>query len=858
MHPVRLEVTVEGEGFEALLANLRDRLTQHSIFVETDRPIALRTPVSVEVSYHTGETALRGGGSVADVRTEGNVGVLVEVEWEEASRSVVDRILTSDFTDSDLEPISWADALFSGGAVVAPNFVPDAIQEDISIDISEDDGAPSWLQPDDATADVEVPELADSGLVAAPVEPVEDATPLPQLAPLGPAGLPVFEPPPDQASLLAQDFQKLIDDTISEAGDAEAIVRGKKARTPSVPPSLVDDLAIAGAPATRAAQAETPRIPPPMPPPPPLPPAPPIAPIAPPSPIAPPAPVTSAPQAGPRSIRERARSASKLGPKGDVIIGIDLGTTYSCAAIVENGTARILATRRGRPTIPSVVYYDQSGRTFVGEGAIKKGETDAKRAIVGSKRLMGRPFHSPIVQEVREHFAYEIVQGENGEAAIRVNDRVVALEEVAAEILRELREAVTMQIEGRVNRAVITCPAYFNDRQRDAVRVAGELAGFHVERVLNEPTAAALHYGQGKRFDGRKLLVYDLGGGTFDVSLMEVTGQVYEVLATGGDSFLGGIDFDACIAEMLAEAFVEQEHIDPRTDHLAVARLLQYAERAKRDLSTMPTTLVQIDHLVVQPYAARSLIAPLKLARVEQAFAPLVDRTLEVVQEVCARAGVKLDDVHDILLVGGQTRTPLVQRKVAELFGRKPISSVHPDFAVALGAAQYAASLESFDNIVLIDALPMSIGIGLPGGRFKKIVPRDTRLPVKRKYTHHTTRDDQKSFDILVFQGEDDWVQHNEPLGMLHVPKLPKGPRGTVSVDIDLEINEECILKLSATETKTGKKIEAHFGTKDTPEELRSKLGLPAHPTHAELNRMKEEANRPKGVWRWLTGLFSS
>jgi molecular chaperone DnaK len=336
-----------------------------------------------------------------------------------------------------------------------------------------------------------------------------------------------------------------------------------------------------------------------------------------------------------------------------------------------------------------------------------------------------------------------------------------------------------------------------------------------------------------------------------------VTGTVYEVLATGGDSFLGGIDFDACIAEMLAEAFLENEHIDPRSDPLSVARLLHYAEKAKRELSTNLATTVQIDHLVVKPYAARSLSVPLKQARVEQAFEPFIDRTLSVVEEVCQRAGVSLAQVDDILLVGGQTRTPLVRRKVAKLFGRQPISSVHPDYAVALGAAQYAASLESFDNIVLIDALPMSIGVGLPGGRFKKIIERDTRLPVKRKYTLHTIRDDQQSFDILVFQGEDDWVQHNEPLGMLHVPNLPKGPRGSVSVDIDLFVNEENILKLIARETKTGRVVEAAFGTKDTPEELRNRLGLPAQPTHAELQKMKEEANRPKTVWRWLTGLFS-
>ncbi len=848
MAPVRLAVTVEGDGFEALLADLRDRLTAHSIFIETDHPIAVQTPVRVEVSYRTGETALRGGGSVADVRTEGGHGVVVDVEWEADSRSLVDRILTTAEPAPAVKvpkprPNSWADALFTGEAplLAPPNFdVSDVLETEPSfeIDDEEPEEGPSWLQPDDVDIDIDVPELSDAGIA---LIDDEDELALPELAPVGPAGLPVFElePPPGESEALAHDFQKLIDETISDVEEADAILRGKKrpesedlpeadaellappAPTPPPPPrpnsrNLADDLSI----------SETLlRAPVPVP--------------------------------APRSRSEkRIARAKELGPKGDVVIGIDLGTTFSCAAMVENGEARVLATRRGKPTIPSVVYYDKSGRTIIGDAAIKKGESDASRAIVGSKRLMGRAFHSPLVQEVRDHFAYEIVQGENGEAAIRVDDRVLLLEEVAADILRELREAASLQIEGRVNRAVITCPAYFNERQREAVRVAGELAGFHVERVLNEPTAAALHYGYNQAFDGRKLLVYDLGGGTFDVSLLEVTGQVYEVLATGGDSFLGGIDFDACIAEMLAESFVEKEHIDPRTDQLAVARLLHYAERAKRDLSTMVSTLIQIEHLVVHPYAARSLTVPIKQARVEQAFEPLVDRTLRVVEEVCRRARVKLSQVHDILLVGGQTRTPLVRRKVAELFGRQPLSSVHPDYAVALGAAQYAGSLGTFDNIVLIDALPMSIGVGLPGGRFKRIIERDTRLPVKRRYTLHTTRDHQKAFDILVFQGEDDWVQHNEPLGMLHVPNLPKAPRGGVSVDIELEINEECILRLSARETRTGKAVEAQFGTKDTPEDLRSKLDLPPQLTHAELARMKEDANRPKGVWSWLTGIF--
>jgi molecular chaperone DnaK len=555
----------------------------------------------------------------------------------------------------------------------------------------------------------------------------------------------------------------------------------------------------------------------------------------------------------------RSRWRKKIPPlaaKGDVIIGIDLGTTYSCAAHVENDRAQVLASRRGTPTIPSAVCFAPGGRVVVGESALKMAATSPKTTIIGSKRLVGRPFHSPIVQEVRDHFAYDIVQGEDGEAAIMVDNRVVSLEEVSAAILSEIRESASLQIEGRVNRAVITCPAHFNERQREAVRIAGELAGFHVERILSEPTAAALNFGHGKGLSGHKVLIYDLGGGTFDVSVLEVHGEVYEVIATGGDTFLGGIDFDACITELLVEHFLETEHIDARTDPTSIARIFQYAEQAKRELSERPTTIVQIDHLVVQPYAARALTLPVRRSRVEEMWEPLVAHTIQIVKEVCERAKLEPRTIDDVILVGGQSRSPIIHKRVAEFFGKPPNRSLHPDEAIALGAAQYAASITSFDSIVLIDALPMSIGVGLPGGRYKKIIERDTRLPVERHYQLRTTRDDQDTFEILLFQGEDDRVEQNEPLGLLHVSDLPKGAKGSVSVLVTMKVTAECILELTAREMKTGKTVVSKLGTKDTPESLRAKLGLPPKPTRAEMNRHKSITNQPKGVWSWLTKLF--
>lgn len=556
-----------------------------------------------------------------------------------------------------------------------------------------------------------------------------------------------------------------------------------------------------------------------------------------------------------KQLRFRERPQVELGKKTEAVIGIDLGTTYSCAAIVTGGEPRVLPARSGGLTIPSVVRYVEGGKTIVGASAARNASDHASRTILGSKRLMGRAFTSPVVQEVQHHFAYAVVAGRDGEAAIRIDDEIIGLEDVAATILQEIRESVGQQL--KVNRAVITCPAHFTERQREAVRKAGALAGFHVERVLNEPTAAALNYQAGRGLEKRRTLVYDLGGGTFDVSLLEVEGDKFEVLATGGDTFLGGMDFDACIVEILAEAFLETEHIDPREDPAAIAKLFEFAERAKRDLSYLETATVKIDHLVVQPYAARKLEVTIRRARIDKLFEPLVGQTLEIVRDVVQRAGLELEQVDDIILVGGQSRSPIVGRAVTEMFGRKPMDQVDPEQAVALGAARYAASIDQADSITLIDALPLSIGVGLAGGRYKKLLPRDTRLPAKRSYQIRTTRDDQKEYELAVFQGEEELVTDNEPLGMLYLEDLPPGPRGAVAIEVTMEVNAECILQVHAREMSTNREVSARMVTRGTTEEIRVALGLPPQPTHEELERRRAKVrNRPKGVWRWITGLF--
>jgi molecular chaperone DnaK len=507
-------------------------------------------------------------------------------------------------------------------------------------------------------------------------------------------------------------------------------------------------------------------------------------------------------------------------------VGIDLGTTNSCVAIAEGGKARVLASKQGYRTIPSVVAYDAQGRLLVGHPAKAQMVVNPRHTVYGSKRLVGRPFSSPTVQACRDRFHYEIVEAPDGAAAVRFAGRDYSLQQVSALILREMREMASQALGEQVARAVVTVPAYYDEHQRQAVRDAGKLAGLHVERIVNEPTAAALAFGFGRGLDHR-ILVYDLGGGTFDASVLEIQGEVYEVISTGGDTFLGGVDFDAQLVDHLVYRFMDKHGVAPPDDPVAWQRLRDAAEETKVALSTAERAVASV------PYLCRSadgrvhdLQVEVTRAELEELTARLVDRTLETCRDVLATKGLGPKDIQEVLLVGGQSRMPAVWRRIAAEFGREPNKSVHPDEAVAIGAALLADSEARIDSVVLIDVLAMGIGVGLPGGRMVPVLPRNTTLPGKKAVEIATTHDDQREIELHVFQGDSQKVTECEYLGAVKIDGLPAGPRGAVRVSFEFAVGPEGLLTVTARDLGSGRATAVRLATVDTPESLRAKLNL--------------------------------
>ncbi len=529
-------------------------------------------------------------------------------------------------------------------------------------------------------------------------------------------------------------------------------------------------------------------------------------------------------------------------------IGIDLGTTYSCAAVVKDGKPEVIPSRKGHRTIPSIVAYSDNNRLLVGHSARAQMEMNPANTVYGSKRLTGRPYSSPAVQQMKDRFHYEIIEGPNNEAAVRIVGRNFSLQQIAAFILIEIQDMAREYLGTEVNRAVITVPAYFNENQRHAVREAGTLAGLFVERIVNEPTAAALAYGYNRSRDER-LLVYDLGGGTFDVSVLEMTENVYEVIATGGDAFLGGVDFDNQLSDHLLYSFYLETGEAPNLSREATQRLRDAAERAKCELSEQEETTVKIPFFTEINGQPRDLEITVTRDTMEQLVGPLVHRTLEVSARVLAKANLRPNQIQADLLVGGQSRMPLIRHRIKEVFGQDPHKGVHPDEAVALGAALVAESAGKLDTVVLIDVLPSSIGIGLPSGRFVPVLEAGSSLPISKVHTFKNVRDNQDSLELLLFQGDGQLVVDNEYLGTLTISGITPAPKGSIQFEIYFALDQEGLFKVTALEKGTRKAYQAVLSTKDNDQSIRQKLNIPESTIctqtigHPESLREQTEAN---------------
>ncbi|HEY6003836.1 MAG TPA: TIGR02266 family protein [Anaeromyxobacter sp.] len=540
-----------------------------------------------------------------------------------------------------------------------------------------------------------------------------------------------------------------------------------------------------------------------------------------------PAPPASAGAPAPAPSPERSRLRPVAGP----VVGIDLGTTNALVAFAKEGRATVLRCRQGSTTVPAIVAYDPHGRLLVGQPAKAQVIVNPHHTVYGAKRLVGRPFASPTVQACRDRFPYEIVEAPGGAAAVRFAGRDYTLQQIAALVLAEMKECATQVLGEPVERAVVTVPAHYDDHQRNAVHEAGRLAGLHVERIVNEPTAAALAYGHGKALQSR-VLVYDLGGGTFDASVLEIRGDAYEVVSTGGDTFLGGLDFDAQLVDHLVFRFMEDHGFAPPEDRAVWQRIRDAAEETKIALSTRERAIAHVPYLCKGEDGKEvDLSVEVTRSELEALTGRLVERTLEVCRDVLAAKHLRPADVDEVLLVGGQSRMPLVWRKVAAELGREPNAAVHPDEAVALGAALLGESIGSAGSIVLIDALAMGIGVGLPGGRMATVLARNTALPARKAYELATTRDGQTELELHVFQGNSAKASECEYLGTVQFRDLPAREKGAVRIAVEFALGAEGLLTVTGTDSESGRASVARLATHDTPESLREKLGFPESPT---------------------------
>ncbi len=487
------------------------------------------------------------------------------------------------------------------------------------------------------------------------------------------------------------------------------------------------------------------------------------------------------------------------------IIGIDLGTTNSVAAIVEAGVPRVLENREGSRLTPSVVAISKSGERLVGILAKRQAITNPKNTIFSVKRLIGRRYKDPEVQKAKNILPYEIREAENGGVEVKMGDRWYKPEEISAMVLQKIKLDVEEKLGEKIDEAVITCPAYFDDSQRAATKAAGEIAGFNVRRLLPEPTAAALAYGLDKKTNA-KILVYDFGGGTFDVSILEVGDNIIETKGIGGDTFLGGDDFDNRIIDFLIEWFKKEEGVDLREDVLALQRLKEAAEKAKQELSSLYETEINLPFITSTPSGPKHLYYKLTRKQLEDLTRDLVELSIEKVKEALDKAGVKKEEIDEIILVGGQTRMPLIQQRVREFFGKEPRKDINPDEVVAIGAAIQAGILQGeIREILLIDVVPLTLAIETLGGIAHPMIPKNTPIPVTKKEIFTTAADNQTQVEIHVVQGERPMAQDNKTLARFILDGIPPAPRGVPQIEVTFDVDINGILTVTAVDKATGR-----------------------------------------------------
>jgi molecular chaperone DnaK len=536
-------------------------------------------------------------------------------------------------------------------------------------------------------------------------------------------------------------------------------------------------------------------------------------------------------------------------------IGIDLGTTNSCAAIIEDGNPRLITYKGGAKTIPSVFAIDKSGNRLVGEEAKRKASQNPNTTVEAAKRLIGRSFGSQAIKKFTQVFTYELMEGEASEVLIKVKDQVFTLEQISAAILRRIKEAAEEALEEEIDQAVITVPAYFNDRQRQAVRSAGKLAGLKVLRVLNEPTAAALAYGLGRTLNQR-VAIYDLGGGTFDISIIDIKDKIFEVVATGGDTFLGGVDFDDRLMQYMLQKFLDEHDIDLSYDRRAVTMVRAAAEEAKIRLSSEMETRVQLPG-IAEDDDGKTLALDQMVQRklLEKLTGELVNRSVDTCRRILREAGTSRDQIDEILLVGGQSRMPLVRKRVADFIGKAPSRKVHPDEAVGIGAAIMAHSLSSKagpQDMTLLDVLPMAIGINKADGTMHVLFGKNQPLPDYKTRTLTTSKDNQRSIMLKIYQGESKYVAENELLGTFVFSGLRAAPKGQVKIEVTFHIDSEGILNLSARDRDTGSLVESRLKLgKDeaggTRPKRKKKKKAPPKPPPMPLNMPSSSLTAKKG-----------